>query len=117
MYVNEREPGGGWTTGWELGPEFKAQIELDSSLEARVAASTGFVNLYTVRVPKELDFSNITYFSRAYQAVGKSDEPVVFRITSGPDEKAAPDESTLDFKVFNASKSALPAATYFPPVE
>lgn len=117
VYVSEREPGGGWVTEWQAGPEFKALITLDSSVEARVAAAQGLIDQYTVYVPKTLDFSQISYFSRANEAVGVSENPTVFRITSNPDEQEPPKESSLDYKVFTAAKSALPASTSFPAVE
>lgn len=92
---------GGYITEYVRTLEFIALMTLDSSVEAKIAAQSGVVDLYTVFVEKEFPIEAGDYFIR------KSDD-AIFRVASSPDENKAPDISTMNVKSFSASKTQLP---------
>lgn len=94
---------GGYTVQWEDELEFIALITLDSSVEAKIAAQSGVIDLYTVFVEKEFPIEANDYFKR------KSDGHI-FRTTSSPDENETPTISSMNVKSFSATKTVLPSS-------
>ncbi|MCM1227558.1 MAG: hypothetical protein NC320_09075 [Clostridium sp.] len=93
---------GGWEgTQWKEGAEFNNYQELATSMEARIAEKEGVTSVYSALVDKALPIEYGDYFKDI--ETGKT-----YRVTSEPDEKKAPNISTLKLKYFTAEKKALP---------
>lgn len=91
---------GGYSTVWTEGPEFKAAITFDTSLEARVADVQGVTSLYTVTVQRDLMLEYHEVFRRRKD--GK-----IFRVTSDGDDKFTPMSAGLDMRQVTAEEWEL----------
>lgn len=91
---------GGTTTGYATGDPFTALISKDTSATVKVAEQQGFTASYTVYVDKNLEMSENDLWYR-------DDDMQIFRTVSNPGDTKAPDESTFDFKVFDAEKTEI----------
>ena len=92
---------GGYKFQWTAGPTFEASIVPDVSTEARVAASAGVRDTYTVYT----DTAMVLYGNVVFERVrdGK-----VFRVTSDGDEKRSPDGSPLSLRLVKAEEWSFP---------
>lgn len=93
---------GGYYTTWAEGAEFKAAINFDTSIEARVAEVQGVTNLYTVTVSREVPLMDKDVFRR--RSDGK-----VFRATSDGTDKKTPKSAGLDMRQATAEEWSLPS--------
>lgn len=86
---------GGWIQGWTDGPEFKAAIVLDSTIDARIAEVEGVTGVYTVTVDRnvEMDF---------HDAFRRASDGQVFRVTKVNDP--TPDVATFQFNQYQAEE-------------
>lgn len=91
---------GGTTTKYQTGDPFVALIDKNSSATIKVAQQTGFTAIYTVSVLKDLEMEQGDLWYRDFDGQ-------IFRTTSNPDDEAAPEESSFDFKVFEAEKTEI----------
>ena len=91
---------GGYKTVWTEGPEFKAAIVFDTSLQARVADVQGVTSLYTVTVQRDLMLEYHEVFRRRKD--GK-----IFRVTSDGDDKFTPMSAGLDMRQVTAEEWEL----------
>lgn len=91
---------GGYTTVWTEGPEFKAAIVFDTSLQARVADVQGVTSLYTVTTQRDLMLEYHEVFKRL------SDNKI-FRVTSDGDDKFTPMSAGLDMRQVTAEEWEL----------
>lgn len=91
---------GGWTNGWVDGMEFQAAITYDTSMQARVAESSGMKATYTVTTDKSmpLDFHDVFRRERDGQ---------VFRVTSQGDDKRTPAMATFQVSQVAAEEWTL----------
>lgn len=93
---------GGYTVEWTEGAEFMNYLTLDTSMEARRAEKEGVTSVYSALVKKSVPIEFNDYFRD--EATGET-----YRVTSNPEEKAAPKSSSFDLKYFTAEKRALPS--------
>ena len=91
---------GGYTTVWTEGPEFKAAIVFDTSLQARVADVQGVTSLYTVTTQKDLTLEYHEVFQRV-------EDGKIFRVTSDGDDKFTPMSAGLDMRQVTAEEWEL----------
>lgn len=91
---------GGWMTTWTEGAEFENYQYLDTSMEARRAQQEGVKSLYSALVQRDfpLDYGD---------AFKDKNTGLIYRVTSNPDEKKAPQSSTFDLKYFTVERWAL----------
>ena len=92
---------GGWKTSWAPGAAFTARLALDTSMEARRAERDGVTSLYTVLADRSAALAYGDYFR-------DTETGTAYRVTSRPEEKAAPAMSTLPFKSFTAERKEPP---------
>lgn len=87
---------GGFICDWELGEEFTAAFDFQTSMQAKVAEKQGVTGLWNILVKKEtrLEFHNI--FKRL-------SDGQVFRVTS-KDDKATPKSAGLDLRLISAEE-------------
>ena len=94
---------GGWRNEWADGPEFKAAITFDTSIQARIAQAQGVQNMYTITTSKALTLDYHDVFKRL------SDNKL-FRVTSDGSDKRTPESASLDMRQVTAEEiSALPS--------
>lgn len=98
--VPDRE--GGWTTSYTDGPQFKAAITLDSSLQAQVAAQAGVKGIYTITTPKTITLE-------FHDVVRRQRDNKVFRVTSDGDDKFTPDSATFQIRQVRAEEWVIPS--------
>lgn len=91
---------GGYTTEWTEGATFKAAIDLNSSIEARIGQTQGVTALYTITTSKSLNLQYHDVFKRL------SDEKI-FRVTSDGDDDKTPASATLDMRQVSAEEWKL----------
>ena len=86
---------GGWIQVWTEGPEFDAAIELDSTIDARIAEADGVTGVYTVTTARnvEMDF---------HDAFKRLSDGQVFRVTKVND--STPMVATFQFIQYQAEE-------------
>lgn len=93
-------PEGGWNTAWTEGAAFTSYQYLDSSMEARRAEKEGVTSVYSALVDKDFPIEYNDAFKD--RATG-----FTYRVTSRPEEQAAPNSSSFDLKLFTAERWEL----------
>lgn len=97
-----RDSYGGVIPVWKPGAEFDAAIVLDNSTEARIAASEGVKNLYTVTVRRNIPLESGQILQRL--KTGK-----YLRLTSDGTDNMTPRSAGLDMRQASAELlEALP---------
>ena len=91
---------GGYIVEWTDGAEFTNYQALDTSMEARRAEKEGVTSLYSALVDKAVPIEYNDVFKD--KGTGQT-----YRVTSNPEEKAAPRSSMLPLKYFTAERWAL----------
>ena len=91
---------GGYTTAWADGASFDAAIDLDTSIQAKVAEKQGVTGIYTVTTVKALNLQYHDVFRR------ESDSKI-FRVTSDGDDKMTPNSATLNMRQVSAEEWTL----------
>lgn len=92
---------GGYITEWTEGAKFKAAIDLNTSMEARIGETQGVTALYTITTSRNLNLQYHNVFKRLSD--GK-----IFRVTSDGDDKKTPKSATLDMRQVSAEEWRLP---------
>ncbi len=92
---------GGREATWSEGTEFKNYLALDTSMEARRAEKEGVESVYSALVRRDLAIKYGDYFKDKLTGI-------TYRVTSNPDEKKAPQSSTLDLKFFTVERKEAP---------
>lgn len=93
---------GGFDWVWTEGAEFFNYQALDQSLQARIAEKQGVTSLYTALV----DANFPIVFDDYYKDMQSGQ---VYRVTSKPEEKKAPESASFALKFFTAERAVLPA--------
>lgn len=96
---------GGSKEEWGEGEAFTALIDLSTSSPTRIAEAFGNTSSYQVSVDKKLDITVGDLFATYDEHEGVY---YGYRVTSRPEDQKAPDDSSLDFKVFSAENYNLP---------
>lgn len=91
---------GGYITGWKEGTEFTVYKYMESSTEVRIAEQNGFTSVYHAWVDKDFPLNRDDVFK-------DKETGVTYRVTSNPDDRRAPEASTLKYKEFFAERWAL----------
>lgn len=91
---------GGVIVGYETGEEFYALIDIDNSVQTRIAEQNGYTSTPQVSVMKNLDINSGDLFYTDYTKE-------IYQVVSNPDDQLTPMSSTMDFKVFNARKTEI----------
>ncbi len=92
---------GGFITNYVNGATFKACVVLDNSTQARIGASQGVTNLYTVTTSKNTNLQFHDIFIR-------KEDNKVFRVTSDGDDKKTPSIASLDMRQVSAEEWRIP---------
>lgn len=93
---------GGVIQVWKPGAEFNAAFKLDNSTEARIAASQGVKNLYTVTVKRNIPLDD-------GQIIQRLETGKYLRITSDGTDQKTPKSAGLDMRQASAELlEALP---------
>ena len=92
---------GGYVIQWVAGATFPASIVSDVSTEAKVAATQGVRDTYTVYTDSGMILFHDTVFERLKD--GK-----LFRVTSDGDEKQSPNSSPLRMRIVKAEEWSFP---------
>lgn len=95
---------GGYDTVYVDGATFKGAVELDNSMQAKIAQQQGVTALYTVTTPRTMNLQYHDIFRRVSD--GK-----IFRSTSDGDDKKTPNSATLDMRQVSAEEYRLPQTT------
>ena len=82
---------GGYKTTWADGATFKATIDYDDTVEARIADAQGANDRYTIYYPKSLVMEYHDVFRRDRD--GK-----IFRATSNGEDNFAPDSASPEIR-------------------
>lgn len=93
--------GGYYDTEYKDGEKITVLLNLDQSIQARVAEKQGVKNVFTGIVDKRVNLKSGDLIKRV------SDKKY-FKITSDPGEKTAPDISTMPVKSFAAEEHTPP---------
>ena len=93
---------GGYIQEWKEGATIDCAIVLDTSMTARLAASQGVENLYTITTNKNVNLEFHTVIKRL------SDNKI-FRITSDGDDKVTPPSASLNMRQVTAEEWRLPS--------
>lgn len=97
-----RDSYGGVIPVWKPGAEFDAAIVLDNSTEARIAASEGVKNLYTVTVRRNIPLESGQILQRLKSGM-------YLRLTSDGTDAKTPKSAGLDMRQASAELlEALP---------
>ena len=91
---------GGTTTAWTNGPEIKAAIVLNSSMESRIAEKQGVTALYTITTGKAI---NLQY----HDVLKRVEDGKYFRVTSDGDDNKTPNSATLNMRNVTAEEWEL----------
>lgn len=91
---------GGWDVKWAEGAEFINYQALDTSMEARRAEKEGVTSVYSALVKKSLPIE----YNDAFKDLSTG---ATYRVTSRPEDKAAPASASFDLKFFTAERWAL----------
>lgn len=91
---------GGWDVQWVDGAEFINYQALDTSMEARRAEKEGVTSVYSALVKKSLPIE----YNDAFKDLTTGN---TYRVTSRPEDKAAPASASFDLKFFTAERWAL----------
>lgn len=91
---------GGWDVQWVDGAEFVNYQALDTSMEARRAEKDGVTSVYSALVKKSLPIE----YNDAFKDLTTG---TTYRVTSRPEDKAAPASASFDLKFFTAERWAL----------
>lgn len=92
---------GGYTTIYADGAPFRAAINFDTSIEARIGEKQGVTSRYTVTTNKSLTLEYHDVFRRIRD--GK-----IFRVTSDGDDKFTPASASLNMRQVTAEEWSLP---------
>lgn len=85
---------------WVDGAEFINYQALDTSMEARRAEKEGVTSVYSALVKKSLPIE----YNDAFKDLTTGN---TYRVTSRPEDKAAPASASFDLKFFTAERWAL----------
>ena len=99
--TQRQDSAGGLILEWTEGAEFVLYQALDTSMEARRAEKEGVTSVYSALVPSDFPIQYNDYFKD--KATG-----LTYRVTSNPDEKAAPKSASFALKYFTAERKELP---------
>lgn len=86
---------------WQDGVKFPVYMYRDSSMEARIGEKQGVTSVYDAMVKKDFPLKYDDYYRN-------DDTGKVFRVTSNPEEKTAPNTSSFKLKAFTAERVELP---------
>jgi head-tail adaptor len=100
--VHQSDGIGGTTSVWTDGPEIKAAITFNSSMESRIAEKQGVTALYTITTNKSV---NLQY----HDVLRRIEDGKIFRVTSDGDDNKTPSSSTLNMRNVTAEEWELPA--------
>jgi hypothetical protein len=93
--------GGSVIEEWVEGATFDCAVVLDNSTQARIAAKTGVVNLYTATTRKSFNLQPKDVFRR-------SSDNKIFRVTSDGDDDKTPKSAGLDMRQVSCEEWTLP---------
>ena len=93
---------GGYMAQWEEGAAFLCRLALDTSVEARRAEKEGVACVFSALVDRDFPIAYDDAFKD--RTTGQT-----YRVTSDPDDKAAPRSSALPLKYFTAERWELTA--------
>ena len=93
---------GGYAQTWTDGIEFNAAIDLDTSIQARVAEVQGVTSMYTVTVSREIPLE-------FHDVIKRKSEGKIFRLTSDGKDKKTPPSAGLDMRQATAEEWRLPS--------
>ena len=81
---------GGWTTAWADRGEFKAAIDKDNTIQARIAEAQGIREVYTVTASRSvpLEFHDV---------IRRVSDGQIFRVTSNMKDNMSPTFSGINF--------------------
>lgn len=85
---------GGLKPTWTAGVKFDAAINVDTSMQARIAESQGVRNIYTITVDRSMRLD--------YHDVFRNDKTGQFYRVTSKDDMVTPVVSTLNMRQFNA---------------
>lgn len=88
---------GGITTAYVDGAQFDAAIARASSVEAKIAATQGVKDLYTVITSRTI---NLQY----HDAFKRLSDGKIFRVTSDGDDNKTPQSASLDMRAVSAEE-------------
>ena len=91
---------GGFVHEWAEGPDFKAAIVKDNTLQAKVAEKEGVTEIYTVTFSKSLSLNFHDVFKRV-------EDGATFRITSNVKDSTTPKRATFQFGQASAERWEL----------
>lgn len=92
---------GGHVTKWPEGATFKAAIDLNTSMQARIGEKQGVTALYTITTSKDLV---LTY----HKVIKRLSDGKIFRVTSNGTDKHTPKSATLNMTQVSAEEWELP---------
>lgn len=95
LYTRIPDGEGGYTHVWEEGLRFEAHKATVSTGETIIAQAQGVASVYSILIPDDLPLR--------YHDVIRCEDGY-FRITSEPNEKKAPNMSTLNMKYCTMEK-------------
>lgn len=98
--IREPDGYGGTTTVWTEGPEIKAAIVFNSSMESRIAEKQGVTALYTITTSKTV---NLQY----HDVLKRVGDGKYFRVTSDGDDNKTPSSATLNMRNVTAEEWEL----------
>lgn len=86
---------GGWldTPAWRQGAAFKADLEADTTVTARIGEKLGVTSVYTLTTRKSVGLEPLAVFRRAR-------DNKTFKITS--EKKQTPGSATINMAVYTA---------------
>lgn len=99
--IQRQDSAGGFILEWTEGTEFALYQALDTSMEARRAEKEGVTSVYSALVPSDFPIQYNDYFKDKTTGL-------TYRVTSNPDEKAAPKSASFALKYFTAERKELP---------
>jgi len=96
--------GGSIIEEWIDGASFDCAVVLDNSTQARIAAKTGVVNLYTATVRKSINLQKDNVFRR-------ESDMKIFRVTSDGDDDKTPKSAGLNMRQVSCEQWSLPSSS------
>lgn len=102
LMTMERTPdsAGGFNTAWTEGTKLKAAIIRDTSTQGKIAERSGVTSIYTITTAKRVTL-------KYHDVIKRLSDGKIFRVTSDPGDKEAPEASTLDIAQVTAEKWEL----------
>ena len=102
--TRQDDPVGGYITVWTDGAPFDAAWEYESAPEITVAEQQGVARTYRIYVDKTLDLDFHEVFRR-------TDNGQIYRVTNPGTDRKTPSFSTLNKRLIEVEKWALPHDT------